>query len=49
MNALPQTKAAAEGIDQYLAAVGGGLVGVGQVDVQFCFSLRKSSHTTTSP
>jgi len=38
VQALPEIKAAAEGINEHLAAVGGGLVGVGQLDVQFWIS-----------
>ena len=36
--------AAAEGVDEHLAAVGGGLVGVSHLEVQFGFSLRKERH-----
>jgi hypothetical protein len=46
---FPKIKAAAEGIDEHLAAVGGGLVGVGQLEVQFGFSLGKSWHGAISP
>ena len=34
MEVLPQAKAAAAGIDQDLAAVGRGLLGVGQLEVE---------------
>jgi hypothetical protein len=49
MKAFPQPSTAAEGIDQDLSAVGGGLVRVGNLKVKFGFSLCKSSHATTSP
>ena len=49
MEALPQTETAAQGIDQQLATMGGGMVGVGQLEVQFALSLRKSWHDVTSP
>jgi len=49
VEALPQAKAATEGVHQHLAAMGGGLVGIGQLDVQFAFSLGVSGHAYTSP
>ncbi len=44
MNALPQSSPAAEGVDQHLAAVRGGLIGVGDLDVEFGFSLGSGGH-----
>ena len=48
-DAFPEAKAAAEGIDQHLAAVGAGLIGVGHPEVQFGFSLREERHGCISP
>jgi hypothetical protein len=39
VDALPQTKAAAQSIHQHLTTMGGGVVGVGQLQVQFGLSL----------
>ena len=44
VGALPQAKAPVEGIHQYLAAMGGGLVGIGQLEIPFAFSLGVSRH-----
>ena len=49
MDEFPQAKAAAEGIEQDLAAVGGGLVGVGQLEVEFRLSLGLGRHGVASP
>jgi hypothetical protein len=40
-----KAKAAAEGIDEHLATVGGGLVRVGQLEVQFIFRLVNNGMT----
>jgi hypothetical protein len=49
LDALPQIKTATEGLHQHLAAVGGGMVGVGQLEVEFAFSLGVGRHGATSP
>ena len=49
VDAFPQTKAAAERIDQHLTAMRGRLVGVGQEEVQSGFLLREQRHGPTSP
>ena len=49
LQALPEIKAAAEGVDEHLAAVGGGVVGVGQVKVKFGFLFGDGWHGITSP
>ncbi len=44
MDAFPEVEASAERVNEHLAAVRRGLVGVGQLEVKFGFSLGESGH-----
>jgi len=49
LRATPVVKAPTEGVDQDLAAMGGGSVRIGQFDAEFRFVLGKVRHGYISP
>jgi hypothetical protein len=48
LNALPEIKAAAEGVDKDLTAMSSGLIGMGQLDVELGVSLGEERHDNIS-